>query len=133
PRSGLPARVRGRAGHDPRARGNGTGRRARLALDQAPDARSLRALVQRVQPVDDPRVVAGRALRLADVIEPGRAVETLDPQLRVLEIAQQRPVAGAVAAPDTAALGTGGEKRQHVRFADPVLDRHHDGTAARLD
>src|SRR5690606_13040592 len=70
PRSGLPARVRGRAGHDPRARGNGTGRRARLALDQAPDARSLRALVQRVQPVDDPRVVAGRALRLADVIEP---------------------------------------------------------------
>ena len=111
------ASVRGVVGTGPAA-GPGGGQRAGLALDHAVDDRRIRAAVQRPHALADLGVGLRDALVLADIFDPGRAVIALDPERRVGQVAQQRPVARAVAAADAAALRHGVEEGDDILLAD---------------
>ena len=95
----------------------GQGRRG--ALDQAVDHRLVRSLMQGVDAARDVGVGLGDALVVAHVIQPGRGLVFLDPDVGLGQVAQQAPLAGAVAAFWVGAVGdVGGVALRCVTLLD---------------
>src|SRR5690606_18864705 len=96
--------------------------RSRLPLDHSPHDRPARTLMQRAQALGDARVVLSEPTVVAHVIEPRRRAVAFDPDLRIAQVAQQRPAARAVANAYTTPLRHRLEELRNVFLADVVFD-----------
>src|SRR3546814_14115514 len=94
--------------------------------------RRLRADVQR----KDSCAVIGIRVRAplirTDIVQPGGHVIAFDPNIGISQITEQRPMAGAVPAPDAAWLAHRVQELDDIRAGDSLLDRDGDRPVERL-
>src|SRR3546814_6268834 len=91
--------------------------------------RRLRAEVQR----KDSFAVIGIRVRapliMTDIVQPGGHVIAFDPNIGISQITEQRPMAGAVPAPDAASLAHRVQELDDIRAGDSILDRSEEHTS----
>ena len=108
-------------------------RRDRLTLDHPMDPGWTVAVVQFQQAVGDIRIGLGAALVVADIIDPGRHVIGFRPDVRIFQIAHQRPIAGTIAQANAAALDHDPQELRNVFVGNLEIDMNDDRAAAATE